>query len=304
MARCSETGEKTPGNASTLIPRRFRFRVSPRMLPAEPRIELRSRFPARATGRNGKRRGKPPLLFVHGGYCDSWCWEPNFLPWFAEKGYEAHALSLRGHGSSGGRETLFMAGLDDYAADVERVASQFAVAPVLIGHSMGAAVVERLLATRPLQAVALVAPIPPSGLLTIATRLAAQEPGYIMHMDNLHSSRFSGRVLRALQPYYFSDDPDPEILAEATQHLGAESPRALLDLSLRLHWQLPERNKTPLCVIGAAGDRICTPRDVVATARHHGVSPIIVPGLAHMMMLERKWRDAARPLLEWLATLH
>src|SRR5438067_6647486 len=111
------------------------------MLPPEPNLEVRSRLPQRANGR-------PPLLFVHGGYCDGWCWEPHFLPWFADEGYAAHALSLRGHGGSGGRESLFVAGLDDYAADVERVMAKMPVAPVLIGHSMGAAVVERLLATR------------------------------------------------------------------------------------------------------------------------------------------------------------
>jgi len=49
-----------------------------------------------------------------------------------------------------------------------------------------------------------------------------------------------------LRPFYFSPDVAPEILAEATMHLCAESPRVLLDLSLRLHWQLPERAGIPV----------------------------------------------------------
>ena len=101
----------------------------------------------------------------------------------------------------------------------------------------------------------------------------------------------------------FSPDVAPEILAEATNHLCAESPRVLLDLSLRLHWQLPERNDVPLFVLGAEGDRIANPGDVRATAAHHGVDATIVPGLAHMLMLERQWEKAARALLRWLATL-
>jgi len=56
-------------------------------------------------------------------------------------------------------------------------------------------------------------------------------------------------------------------------------------------------------VMGAEGDRICTPEEVRATARHHGVDPVIVPGLAHMLMLERQWERPARVLGEWLATL-
>lgn len=269
------------------------------MLPAELNLELRSHLPPREQ----VLRHRPPLLFVHGGYCDSWCWEPHFLPWFAAHGYPAHALSLRGHGASGGRDSLFVAGLDDYAADVERVAAELPESPVLIGHSMGAAVVERLLATRPIRAAALLAPVPPAGLLVVAARLATGHPEHLMHMGHLDPDRLTSEVLRTLRPYYFSADVRPEILADAVRHLGRESARALMDLSMRLHWQLPERNDTPVCVLGAEGDRICTPDDVRATARHHGVLPVMVRGLAHMLMLEREWERPALALAEWLATL-
>ncbi len=30
-----------------------------------------------------------PILFVHGAWHGAWCWE-NFLPYFAERGYESH----------------------------------------------------------------------------------------------------------------------------------------------------------------------------------------------------------------------
>lgn len=270
------------------------------MLPPEPQLELRSHAPPGTRGRNGGNGRKPPLLFVHGGYCDSWCWEPYFLPWFAGKGYAAHALSLRGHGGSGGHSTLFIAGLDDYAADVEAIIARLPAPPVLIGHSMGAAVIERLVATRPVRAAALMAPVPPAGLMTLAARLATERPDYMMQLSQFDPSRMSAHVMEALRPFYFSDDVEPSVLAEATRHLGVESPRALLDLSLRLHWQLPERDGIPVFVMGADGDRICTPNDVRATARHHGVDASIVPGLAHMMMLERRWQVPAQALLKWL----
>jgi non-heme chloroperoxidase len=276
------------------------------MLPPEFHLEVRSRLPTRANGGVRNRPGrpvKPPLLFVHGGYCDGWCWDPYFLPWFAQQGYASHALSLRGHGGSGGRETLFLAGLDDYAADVERVAASLPAPPVLIGHSMGAAVVERLLATRPVAAAALLAPLPPSGLITMAARLATERPDYLMQMAMLDPSRLSSHVLETLRPFYFSSDVAPALLAEASRHLGVESPRALLDLSLRLHWQLPERGGTPTFVLGVDGDRICTPDDVRATAEHHGVVATILPGLAHMMMLDSHWIEPAGALAGWLSSL-
>ena len=265
------------------------------MLPPETKLEVRSRLPAR-------RNGKPPLLFVHGGYCDSWCWEPYFLPWFAERGYAAHALSLRGHGASGGRESLFVAGLDDYVADVERVAASLPSPPIMIGHSMGAAIVERVMATRPLRAAALIAPIPPGGLGPVASRLLAWQPEYLVNMQRFDAPHLAGDMLAALRPMYFSNDVESEVLLEAAMHLTIESARALMDLTLRLHDGRPVA-ATSVFVLGASEDRISTPRDVRATATMYGVNATIIPGLAHMMMLEREWKSAGQPLLDWLGTL-
>jgi non-heme chloroperoxidase len=262
------------------------------MLPPELNIEVRSRLPERAnTG--------PPLLFVHGGYCDAWCWEPYFLPWFAARGYPAYALSLRGHGMSGGRESLFVAGIDDYAVDVARVAGKLPSRPVLIGHSMGAAVVERLIAAGPVRAAALFAPVPPAGLGPVAGRLLAWQPEYLVNLQRLDAPHLAGDALAALRPMYFSDDVAPDILAQAVTHLSVESPRVILDLALpspRL------RSRPPLkpFVLGVGGDRIATPGDVAATASYYDTTATIVPGLAHMMMLERGWETVAQPLLAWL----
>jgi pimeloyl-ACP methyl ester carboxylesterase len=262
------------------------------MLPPETRLEVRSRLPQATSN-------KPPLLFVHGGYCDAWCWEPFFLPWFATKGFPSYALSLRGHGASGGQESLFVAGLDDYVADVEHVAATLPSPPVLIGHSMGAAVVERILTTRPIRAAALFAPVPPGGLGPVASRLWAWQPEYLINMQRLDAPHLSGDVLAALRPMYFSETIDPKILAEAFAHLSVESPRALLDLTMRLHGGKPVA-AARLFVLGSHDDRISTLADVNATASLYGIAPTVVRGLAHMMMLEREWERAARPLLDWL----
>jgi non-heme chloroperoxidase len=212
-------------------------------------------------------------------------------------------LSLRGHGASAGRDTLFATGLDDYVADVERVAAGIDEPPILIGHSMGAAIVERIVAKRPVRGAALLAPLPPAGLLPVATRLAAAHPDFLVQFGNTDSSRLSAEVLKLLRPFYFSDAVAPSLLAQAARHFTAESPRALLDLSLRLHWALPGKNHRPLFVMGSRGDRICTPEDVRATARHHNVAAHILPGLAHMLMLEPGWEAAAEALAGWIDAL-
>jgi pimeloyl-ACP methyl ester carboxylesterase len=49
---------------------------------------------------SGSEAHPAPLLFVHGGWHGAWCWDEHFLRFFADKGYQALAVSLRGHGNS------------------------------------------------------------------------------------------------------------------------------------------------------------------------------------------------------------
>ncbi len=108
------------------------------------RLELITRTPT------GDAR-PTPLLFVHGAYCAAWVWDRHFLPFFADRGYQAHALSLRGHGASEGHERLSSWRLRDYVADVEQVIVGLSRPPVLIGHSMGGLIVQKILHRRPVR---------------------------------------------------------------------------------------------------------------------------------------------------------
>ena len=70
-----------------------------------------------------------------------------------------------------------------------------------------------------------------------------------------------------------------------------------------MHWVKPERNGAHLMVLGVEGDRICTPDDVRATARHHDVEAVVLPGMAHMLMLEPGWEKVAQAIARWLDSL-
>lgn len=48
-----------------------------------------------AKSTNDEEKGLAPLLFVHGGYGSAFCWQ-NWLPYFANKGRTAYAVSLSG----------------------------------------------------------------------------------------------------------------------------------------------------------------------------------------------------------------
>jgi pimeloyl-ACP methyl ester carboxylesterase len=122
-----------------------------------------------------------PLLFVHGAFAGAWIWEPYFLPFFARQGYEAYALSLRGHGPSDGGDGLMNVRLRDYVADVEQIMNTLPAVPVVIGHSMGGVVVQHIMHRHrdSLPAAVLMASGPPHGMIGSFWNMLFERPALL-----------------------------------------------------------------------------------------------------------------------------
>ena len=133
---------------------------------------------ARAAARRGIRRCCSFTGAAHG----AWCWADHFLGFLADRGFDAYALSLRGHGKSGGRERLRWTSLADYVDDVERVAAGLPREPVVVGHSMGGMVAAQYLARRRPAAAGLLAPAPPGGMPRQWARLSFDNPWLTLEM--------------------------------------------------------------------------------------------------------------------------
>lgn len=262
------------------------------MAPAQTEVIVR-----RGTG----DAGRPPLLFVHGTGHGAWAWDVHFLEFFASHGFDAYALSLRGHGESPGRERLSRASIADYASDVHDVAADLPGVPVVVGHSLGSRVVMKYLETHEAPAAALLAPLPRFGLLLSVARAARDHPRLAMRA--LLAGK-PGRLLGAREltrKLNFSPELDEELMREYASRQGPESTRALAQLT----YVQPDRARirargVPLLVIGASGDYFVRPATVRRIAESYGAEVTIVPGVAHCMILDARWRDVAGTLLEWL----
>lgn len=77
----------------------------------------------------------------------------------ADRGYSSYALSYRGHGGSGGQRELRRATLRDYVHDVLQVIVTLPQPPVIVAHSLGTLVAQRVL-QRCARAGVLMTPIP------------------------------------------------------------------------------------------------------------------------------------------------
>jgi len=243
--------------------------------------------------------GKPPLLFLHGAYVGAWCWDEHFLGWFAARGYDAYALSLRGHGASEGRDELDDHGLADYAEDAAAVMEELAAPPVIIGHSMGALVAQKAL-EQGAEACAqvLACPVPSFGLLPSGFALALTRPSLFASLNAVASG---GRASpEALSEVLFATPPDAELASRCYRRMQRESRRALMDMS---GWGLPSiwsMRRPPTLVLGASRDVLIPAAQAHATARMLGAEYRELEGLGHAVMLDAGWEAAASAIADWL----
>ena len=242
----------------------------------------------------------PPLLFVHGAFVAAWCWDDHFLPYFAQRGFSAHALSLRGHGGSTGWETLAATSVDDYESDVIRIARHIGEPLVLIGHSMGGMVVQRCMHRLNAAAAVLMAPVPPEGLLGSSLMLAARDPMLFGEINRLQYAQGGFATLQGVRRAVFSDEIPDEEVGRHLARMQPESQRAMFDLSWPQQFFIGRAMHVPVLVLGGERDAFFPPSMIESTARNRGVPAEIFPGMAHAMMLERGWQRVADRIIDWL----
>jgi Lysophospholipase len=256
-------------------------------------LEVISHFPV-------GRAHPTPLLFVHGAYCGAWVWDEHFLPFFAKQGYAAHALSLRGHGESNGHGNLMFARLRDYVADVEEVIATLPKPPVLIGHSLGGMVVQKILHRRAIPAAALMASAPPHGMIPSLFGMAFANPGLFRELAMVQS--FGPTVINGLnvRRALFADETPDEAVARYMTRFQMESMLVILDLmGLDLPPSIPCLD-LPVLVLGAEHDQFVFEGGVRATADTYRTTAEVFPGMGHAMMLDHDWRQVAERMLQWL----
>ncbi|HEX8248409.1 MAG TPA: alpha/beta fold hydrolase [Pyrinomonadaceae bacterium] len=247
-----------------------------------------------------ERRFETPLLFVHGTGHAAWCWDENFLPYFAENGFSAHAVSLRGHGASAGGENLKWTSISDYVADLFQAASALkSPPPVVIGHSLGGLVAGKYLEKHSAPAGILFAPSPSEGMFLSGFKLYLQNPWLMMKVNLKQDFAMMFSTPERAKKFLFSDNADDEKIARYVSRFGKESYRAALEMIYNL--PQPKKIKTPLLlVIGAENDALIAPKKIEKTARAFRAECRIFPAMAHDLMLESNWRAVADFMIGWL----
>ncbi len=245
------------------------------------------------------RRGAV-VLFVHGAFGGAWMWQEYFLDYFKNSGRRVYVPSLRGHGRSNGRDQIQRWSFSDYTDDVRSVIEQIDEPIILVGHSLGGLIVQRLIGLVPMRAMVLMASAPPEGILLVGKSLVLPHPTALLENILRTRSDKEGSNADLWRRALFSNElPAKQVLAFAA-HLGPESPRALADARVP-GLVLPAQNfRIPSLVLAADGDRIIDRSMAHRTAIFHGARLRIVKPSGHVIMLDASWRKAAEIIHEWL----
>lgn len=238
-----------------------------------------------------------PLLFVHGACHSAWCWDDHFLDHFADRGFHAVALSLRGHGGSSTDKPLRRCSIADFVDDVDTVAAGLEAPPVVVGHSMGGFIAQHYLEKQLSPAGVLLASIPPRGIGAPSLRFMRRHPLVGMRSNISRRPEITFQQPRTREALFSAGTPQ-HIVDACADRVQTESPRALwTDATFRL--PKPSKVAAPVLVLGGEHDGCFTPKEVHATARAYRTEAELFP-MGHNMMLEPGWPAVAERIESWL----
>ncbi len=244
-------------------------------------------------------RTKPvPLLLQHGAWHGAWCWD-NWLTHFSGLGYEVHAISLPGHGLSPlGKSHINRYTLGDYAEILAEVVDGITPRPAVIGHSMGGAILQRLLERQPLPAAVLLATLPRRGIAPYLLRSLRNDPAVMMKtIGTLNTYHPVGSAERVAENF-FSADTDVDCVAWERQMVRESFGMVVSSL-------LPIANaekvrRSPVLVVAGGQDAVFTVAEEQATANAYGADMLLFDDQAHNLMAEPRSGEIADAVDQWL----
>lgn len=249
----------------------------------------------------GERRGA--LVFLHGACHGAWCWE-NYLDFFPQHGYEACAFSLPGHGKSWGCESSDKVTFQDYLDAVKIVLAPYNGEAVLVGHSLGGTIAQKVLTDGPELA---------SGCVLIATGMPMWlQKGFkgLREMIHVMAAPEFKSISRAMSREV---PPDGETLRQSgffRGRISAEEAERMREQMVVEKAGFPAnikidgaKMKAPVLVLASDYDVCSTLNMQEKIAASYGTTPVVLHGLCHNMMLDPEWEISAQAVLDFLDTI-
>jgi len=242
--------------------------------------------------------GEPTLVFVHGWSCDARYWRCQ-VPYFA-KGHRVVILDLAGHGHSGLARKRYT--MPSFGEDVRAVCTAIGADKViLIGHSMGGAVIAEAAALMPGRVI---------GLVGVDTLDNIEYPMTKAELKDLLAplkKDFPGGSRQFIRPM-LSYQTDAELREWILADMAAAPPSVGLSAMQEMMSQyvsgdaahIFDKVRVPVITIG--GD--LWPINYAANRRHmRSFEAVVLKGADHFLMMDRpeEFNQALEQAVETLA---
>lgn len=219
---------------------------------------------------------------------------------FAEKGYEVHALSAPAHGGSDPvKGHINLHSLADYVRALETVVDRISPRPVVIGHSMGGAILQKYLETHTLPGAVLLASIPAGGILGFILRQTLRYPDLTLSLLMMNTYGYVKTPQRAKEQFFGPDSTvDPVAF-----HRRLQRESFLVALQTMFPFSNREKilqGKTPILAIAGEKDAIFTVNEEQKTAARYNVPLKVFARQGHNLMVEPLAREVADYVDSWI----
>ncbi|MFB1297326.1 alpha/beta hydrolase [Mycobacterium sp. pW049] len=238
---------------------------------------------------------QPPILLLHGIFGRPSLLEP-WVRFFTEAGLRCHAPALPGRDPSDDG-VLSRTGVADMVDAALEAYDAIGEPAIVIGHSMGGLLAQKVAAARDPLAVVLLASIPP-GVLWPQMRVL---PDFVPLMPTVLAGRPflpSPDVMRKVPLNTLPPDEQERLIPDLVRDSGRAF-RALLLGSPVTRVKAADVRCPVLCV-SAGSDRNVAPWMSRRIARRYGAEHQVHPGLPHWIIAESAVQQVAPPVLDWL----
>jgi pimeloyl-ACP methyl ester carboxylesterase len=255
-----------------------------------------------------------PVVFIHGLWLHSSSWEP-WVELFRERGYDPSAPGWPGDEETVPETRMNAAavsnhGIDDVVDHYAKAIAALPAKPIVIGHSFGGLIVQRLLGENLAAAGVAIDPAPIKGVLFlppsalkvawVALRRPSKRKGAIALTPGQFRYGFGNALAetesRELYDRWTIPSPGKPLFEAALANFLSGSPA-----------KIDTKNSTrgPLLLTAGGADRTVPPTIVKQTLRRYAKSTAVTelkefPGRGHSLSIDSGWKEIAEAVLTWL----
>lgn len=256
-----------------------------------------------------------PVVFIHGLWLHPESWK-NWLEFFREAGYEAIAPPWPGIANTVAEtrahpEGMIGLGIAEIADHYAKLIGSFEAKPILIGHSLGGVIAQKLLARNLATAAIAIDAAPIKGVLPLPLSMIR------VAFAGLKNPANNRRRVVWLSPeefrYGFANAVSAYEATELYQRWAIPAPgrplfqAAFANLNPRAASKVDTENETrgPLLLIAGEKDRTAPPEITRATLQKYRKTAAVtdlreIPNRGHSLTIDHGWREVAETGLNWL----